>query len=149
VAEPVAGPPRQQRLEPGLAPEPLHLLGGDQVGEDVLAGDRVPQVRGVGQQRQLPERLAGGQRLDQLPGVAVGGLPQLHRPLDDQVQVPARAAVLAEDAGAAGEVLDLHRRRRLRQHPRRELVERRMPGQEPGDLLHVRSGAVAPRRPGR
>ena len=31
--------------EPRLVPEPLHLRGGDQVGEDVLAGDRVPQVR--------------------------------------------------------------------------------------------------------
>jgi hypothetical protein len=86
VAEAVAGPLGQQRLEPGLLLQPLHLASGNEVGEDVLAGDSVPQVRSAGQQRELPERLSDSQRLDQLRRAIVGGLPELDRPLDDQVQ---------------------------------------------------------------
>ena len=134
----ITGLAGQQPLEPGLGPQPLQLLAGDQVGEHVGAGDRLPPPPGAGHRPELPERLAGGQGLDRLGGAVVGGLPQLHGPLDDQVQEAARP-VLAEDAGAPGEELDLHRRRGAPQQRPGQLVEGWMPGQEAGDLLHGHS----------
>ena len=61
-----AGP--RSRAGPGAPP------AGRDGGRGRRSGRPRPQVGDVGRQRQLPEGLAGGQRLDQLPGVATGGL---------------------------------------------------------------------------
>jgi hypothetical protein len=137
ASQPVAGPTGQQGLEAGLVPQPLDLLGRDQVSQHVLAGDHVPQVGGARQQRQLPERLPLAERFHQLRAATLVGLAELHHPLDDHVQVAGRVAALPQDGGAAGEVGDLHRGRGLLEQLGRQPVERRVGSQKPSDLLHA------------
>jgi hypothetical protein len=103
---------------------------GDQQAVGVLAGDGVPQHGRAGQHRQLAEGLAGPDGLDQ---VAAAGA-QLHPPARHHVQ-PADAGALAQDGGAGLVVHHRAGRGGARQLLWWELVERAVPGQDPGDVL--------------
>ncbi len=129
-----------------LAQRPGHVgharLGGQHppggVGREQHAARRLARAHGErgrhpGEQRRMPEALPGLEHLDDLARVH-----HVHRPGDDDPQTGGRWAVLDQQHGARLVLVDGRLRGQLVQLLGRQRVERRVPGQECVQVLHVR-----------